>query len=95
MPEVQQAVHEMALRREFQRAIVRKLKTSFSSTNLREVFNAIDLDQNGSLSRDELQDLLTHLDESVSEDHVKLLIESLDLDSTGHINFEEFTTLFA
>lgn len=95
MPEVQQAVHEMALRREFQRAIVRKLKTSFSSTNLREVFNAIDLDKNGTLNRDELRDLLTHLDESVSEDHVNLLIESLDLDSTGSINFEEFTTLFA
>ncbi len=95
MPELQQAVHEMALRREFQRAIVRKLKTSFSSTNLREVFNAIDLDKNGKLSRDELRDLLTHLDETVSEEHLKLLIESLDLDSTGSINFEEFTTLFA
>lgn len=65
------------------------------ATNLREVFNAIDLDKNGKLSRDELQDLLTHFDERVTEDHVKLLIESLDLDSTGYINFEEFTTLFA
>lgn len=95
MPELKKSLYEMALRREFQRAIVRKLKGSFTTMNLQEVFNAIDLDQSGKLNRDELRDLLTHLDVSISEEELKMLVESLDLDSTGFINFEEFSTLFA
>jgi CRP-like cAMP-binding protein len=95
MPELKRALHELALRREFQRAIVRKLKTSFSASDLRQVFDQIDLDHSGLLSRDELRDLLTYLDVSISEEELKMLIDTLDLDSTGFINFEEFTTLFA
>lgn len=95
MPELKNALHELALRREFQRAIVRKLKKSFSKMDLREVFNAIDLDQSGKLNRDELRDVLTHLDVSISEEDLKLLVDTLDLDNTGFINFEEFTTLFS
>ena len=94
-PELEKAVHEMALRREFQRAIVRKLKGSFDVLDLRDMFNAIDLDHNGRLNRDGLRDLLTHLDFSISESELRMLFDSLDLDGTGGVNFEEFSTLFA
>lgn len=95
MPELKSSLHELALRREFQRAIVRKLKTSFSTLDLRQVFDEIDLDKTGLLNRDELRDLLTHLDVAISEEELKMLVDTLDLDSTGFINFQEFSTLFA
>lgn len=95
MPDLEPALHEMALRREFQRAIVRKLKSSFKTMDLGEIFDAIDLDHSGRFNRDELRDLLTHLDFSISESELTILFNSMDLDGTGFINFEEFSTMFS
>eukprot|EP00934_Nitzschia_sp_Nitz4_P004149 Nitzschia sp. Nitz4//scaffold135_size62275//2907//5329//NITZ4_006343-RA/size62275-augustus-gene-0.7-mRNA-1//-1//CDS//3329535542//4139//frame0 len=94
IPEIKKSLYELALRREFQRAIVRKLNTSFASMSLRDVFDSIDTDKSGKINTDEIRSLLAHLKVSISESELKEMLETLDLDKTGVINFDEFTTLF-
>lgn len=95
IPELRRSLVELALRREFQRAIVRKLNSSFSTMNLRDIFDSIDMDKSGKLNCEEIRCLLQHLKVTVSDDELKMMLETLDLDKTGVVNFEEFTTLFA
>mmetsp|Transcript_44484 Transcript_44484/g.107160 ORF Transcript_44484/g.107160 Transcript_44484/m.107160 type:complete len:815 (+) Transcript_44484:164-2608(+) len=97
-PGIKESLMELALRREFRRAIVLKFNKSFprDQKGLRKVFDAIDLDQTGLLRKEELKDLLmTHLDDlALSEDDVEALLSTLDLQRNGVVDFHEFCSIF-
>jgi len=97
-PGVKESLTELALRREFRRAIVLKFNKSFprDKKGLRKCFDAIDLDQTGHLKKSEIKELLlTHLgDLEVSEEDVDALLNTMDLQQNGVVDFDEFCGIF-
>jgi len=97
-PGVKESLNELALRREFRRAVVLKFNQSFplDKKGLRKVFDAIDLDQTGLLKKEEVKELLlNHLDDlAFSEGDVEALLSTLDLQKNGVVDFDEFCSIF-
>jgi CRP-like cAMP-binding protein len=97
-PGIRESLMDLALRREFRRAVVEKLDRSFpfDRRGLRKAFNAIDLDKTGQLNLNEVRDLLlNHLaDSSITEEEVEALLATLDLQQNGVVDFDEFCSIF-
>ena len=92
---IKASLREVCFRREFQKALVKKTKKEFPSVDdLREVFDAADIDRSGCLSIEEGADLLKSFDPSLTDEEVKEVLASLDLDSSGKISFNEFKIIF-
>uniref|UniRef100_A0A7S4V4H4 Calmodulin n=1 Tax=Ditylum brightwellii TaxID=49249 RepID=A0A7S4V4H4_9STRA len=64
---------------------------SLSDTNLKSIFQTMDIDGNGSLDGFELRTLLRHL--GVSENDVSLMVASIDTDKSGDVDFTEFKSI--
>ena len=89
------SLRELCLRREFQKALVKKTGKEFPSIHdLRGVFDAADADSSGLLSADEVSQLLRSFDPSLSEEEMDEVVQSLDLDESGLISFDEFSLIF-
>lgn len=89
------SLREVCLRREFQKALVKKTKKEFPSVNdLRQVFDSSDSDGSDSLDFKEVQSLLRSFDQSLSDDEIREVLSSLDLKSDGKIGFDEFRVIF-
>ncbi|KAL3926541.1 MAG: hypothetical protein SGBAC_013433, partial [Bacillariaceae sp.] len=97
-PGVKESLTELALRREFRRAIVLKFNQNFprDKKGLRKVFDAIDLGKSGQLMKEEVKELLlTHLDDlALSEEDVEALLSTMDLQKNGVVDFDEFCSIF-
>lgn len=92
---IKAAMTEVCYRREFQKALVTKTQKEFPDMkDLREVFDAADLDKSGVLKIDEVTVLLKSFDPSMTEEEIKEVVTSLDLDESGHISFNEFKIIF-
>ncbi|XP_047332422.1 probable calcium-binding protein CML25 [Impatiens glandulifera] len=61
--------------------------------NLREAFSVFDIDKNGSISADELQNVLKSLGEECSISECRKMISGVDCDGDGMIDFEEFKVM--
>jgi CRP-like cAMP-binding protein len=94
-PELKQSLREMALRREFRRAMVLKTRKAFPDVHeLKAVFDEVDLNGSGDICVYELKEVLRHLEKSLSDDEILELIRSMDLNNSGSINFSEFQSIF-
>jgi serine/threonine protein kinase len=94
-PSVKSSLREVCLRREFQKALVKKTNKEFPSVkDLRKVFDASDLTGSGSLDFEEVQSLLHSFDKSLSDDEIREVLSSLDLLKDGKIGFDEFRVIF-
>ena len=62
---------------------------------LRSVFDDIDADNSGHLSKRELRQCFRHLDLRVSDDEIDTVMHQMDIDTNGKISFEEFATVMA
>jgi len=92
---IKESLREICLRREVQKALVKKTKKSFPSLeDLQEVFDAADVSGNGELTLDELTTLLHFLDSNLEEEYIQEIINSLDLDENGSVSFVEFKQIF-
>jgi Ca2+-binding EF-hand superfamily protein len=56
----------------------------------KQIFNIFDDDHQGSLTHEELGDLLRMADPKISKEEVKSIINELDADGGGDVDFEEF-----
>ncbi len=66
---------------------------SLSDTQINELkarFDALDSNQDGTLSREELRGLFDGLSEGVSEAQLDQLLQSVDLNGDGKVDFNEF-----
>lgn len=60
---------------------------------LREAFKHLDIDDSGSISRDELKEIMqgfSRAGEAIDDDDIDALIAEADLDGDGSIGFDEF-----
>uniref|UniRef100_A0A1I8H0H6 Calmodulin n=1 Tax=Macrostomum lignano TaxID=282301 RepID=A0A1I8H0H6_9PLAT len=60
---------------------------------LREAFLLFDRDGGGTISANELGDVMRSLGQNPSEDEVQRLIRQVDVDGNGELDFAEFTIL--
>lgn len=57
---------------------------------LRQAFNVFDRDQSGSISTEELKNVMSSLGEKLSDKEVDAMIREADTDGDGEISFQEF-----
>lgn len=95
-PVVKESLHDVAKRREFQKAIVFKTKRAFPTEprDLRAAFNAADEDSSGFLSLENVRSMLKRMDPSMTETEVQSILKALDLDESGRVSFEAFRRIF-
>lgn len=60
----------------------------------REVFNTIDADKNGHISKDELLNFMGLINENVSLPDIDCIFERYDLNNDAKINFAEFLKMY-
>lgn len=94
-PVLHSALHEIALRQEFRRAVVLRRKKSFPNREqLREAFDELDVDQSGALDESEIKSLMTSLGAAFSDQEIAALVKTMDLNDSGEVNFGEFESVF-
>jgi len=57
---------------------------------LREAFKVFDLNNDGKISADELQLVLSKYGENVTKEDIELIMSTVDLDGNGTIDYDEF-----
>ncbi|CAI9785484.1 unnamed protein product [Fraxinus pennsylvanica] len=61
--------------------------------NLKKAFSVFDIDKNGSISAEELQNVLKNLGEECTLSECKKMISGVDADGNGTISFDEFKVM--
>ncbi|KAL3644726.1 putative calcium-binding protein cml25 [Castilleja foliolosa] len=61
--------------------------------NLKDAFQVFDIDNNGAISAEELQNVLRSLGEECTMAECKKMISGVDTDGNGTINFDEFKVM--
>ncbi|KAL3824246.1 hypothetical protein ACJIZ3_020275 [Penstemon smallii] len=61
--------------------------------NLKDAFQVFDIDKNGSISAEELQDVLNSLGEECTLAECRKMISGVDSDGNGAISFDEFKVM--
>eukprot|EP00730_Choanoeca_flexa_P006514 TRINITY_DN12165_c0_g2_i1.p1 TRINITY_DN12165_c0_g2~~TRINITY_DN12165_c0_g2_i1.p1 ORF type:complete len:149 (+),score=35.39 TRINITY_DN12165_c0_g2_i1:121-567(+) len=69
-----------------------QIKTTTKAEDLKIAFQAFDGDRSGSISRDELRDVLRKLEGRPSDEEIQALIDAADVDGDGQVRA---CTLFA
>ena len=95
-PSVREGLREVALRREFKKALVFSTKKPFPQKveELKEAFIVIDDDNSGEIDLSEIDVLLRKMDSTFTDDDIEQILNSLDLDGGGNIDWEEFKRIF-
>ena len=57
---------------------------------LREAFKVFDKDGNGTISKDELKQLMSNLGQNLSNEELDAMMGEVDTDGNGQIDFDEF-----
>ena len=59
------------------------------------LFNAVDVDGNGTLDREEIRRLIKNvIDMDVTKSVIDLAFSEMDTDGSGDVDYEEFVTFF-
>ncbi|GBG62061.1 hypothetical protein CBR_g28538 [Chara braunii] len=69
--------------------------TEAQITDLKVAFELFDKDKDGTISTEELAEVMKKLGTTVSEEEVKMLIADVDADHSGKIEFDEFLDVMA
>ena len=62
---------------------------------LQEIFNLVDKDGGGSISREELREVMETLGIKATQEEVDKMIEEIDQDSNGEVECEEFVAVMS
>ena len=54
----------------------------------REIFNLVDLDKGGTISKDELKQLMNTLGLKPSQEELNAMVDEIDADGNGEIDFD-------
>eukprot|EP00657_Telonema_sp_P-1_P008038 TRINITY_DN28552_c0_g1_i1.p1 TRINITY_DN28552_c0_g1~~TRINITY_DN28552_c0_g1_i1.p1 ORF type:complete len:202 (-),score=85.57 TRINITY_DN28552_c0_g1_i1:66-671(-) len=78
---------------EFVNAISAKMVDPEGEDHIRAAFQMFDTDDSGTLSHDELHQVLLHLGESMTPDHIDKLIDIADVNKDGEVDCREFMAM--
>merc|ERR1711957_1099525 len=91
---MKRTLKEIALRRDFQKAVVKKLGKDFSSgrEELREAFDAVDIDRSGAITPKDVKELLRLLYPKLKDDDPLFsdAFQALNIDGSNAIKWEAF-----
>jgi len=95
-PSMKESVRDKCLRREFQKALCLRTKTTLprDEVTLKSVFDGVNMDGTGSISLDNVRSMLRDFDPTYSEKELSEILNSLALDDSGGITWAEFRHLF-
>lgn len=95
-PSLKESVRDMAMRREFMKAVCVKTKKAFPKNmkDLRAAFDAADVNNSGKLELMNLRKIIKTLDSNYSEKDIRDILDSLDLNKSGDITWKEFVRIF-
>jgi CRP-like cAMP-binding protein len=95
-PYVRESLREMALRRQFQKALVYATNKSFPTKveELRRAFQAADYNHSGRIDLSDVAVMLRKMDPSFTDKDIAEILNSLDLDDDGAVEWEEFKRVF-
>ncbi len=86
-PEAEDSLRDLSRRREFKKGLV---KANRGKGSLKELFDNVDTDGDGTLSISEVKAIIMKFDRNFPEEEIMALIESMDLDGSGKISWKEF-----
>ncbi|OQR83848.1 calmodulin-like protein [Achlya hypogyna] len=69
--------------------------TETEIAEFREIFNLVDRDRGGSITKVELGELMDTLGINTSPEEIDLMINEIDQDSNGEIDFDEFVAVMS
>ena len=95
-PSVREGLHETALRRQFQKALVFATKKPFPTKeqDLKEAFSSVDYNHSGQIDLSDVALMLKNMDNSFTNKDIAQILNSLDLDDNGSISWDEFKRIF-
>merc|ERR1740139_1989881 len=97
-PDMKQSFREVCFR-DVQKAIVKKLGRDFGNSDdeLRQAFDAADLDQSGDINLNDIKGLMKSVYPSLSDDDPLFaeVLQSLDIDNNNSVEWKEFKKIFA
>ena len=95
-PDLQHSLRTICLRRDFKKAVVKRLNKEFPYLNPREAFNSVktDMSHPDYLSRDEIANLVRDFSPSYTDKEVDELVKMLDLTHSNTVSFDEFKQVF-
>jgi len=64
-------------------------------SEFREIFNLVDKDGSGSITKLELSELMETLGINASSEEIDMMISEIDQDGSNDINFDEFVTVMS
>jgi CRP-like cAMP-binding protein len=93
-PSVRMALKELHIRREFKKAVVRRLQKEFPYHNPQEAFLAANPKNEAFLDFESVTNLMRDLNPDYTTDEIKEILKALDLNNSGKVDFEEFKKIF-
>ncbi|KAG7361395.1 serine/threonine protein kinase [Nitzschia inconspicua] len=95
-PYILESLREMALRRQFQKAMVFATNKSFPTKveELRHAFQAADYNGSGKIDLSDVAVMLRKMDPTFTDKDIAEILNSLDLDDDGAVKWEEFKRVF-
>ena len=93
-PSVRMALKELHIRREFKKAVVRRLQKEFPYHDPHEAFLAANPKNEEFLDFDSVSKLMRDLNPDYTPDEIKEILQALDLNNTGKVDFDEFKKIF-
>ena len=69
--------------------------TDSELAEFREIFNLVDRDGGGTITKEELGELMDTLGIDATPEEIDLMINEIDQDSNGEIDFEEFVAVMS
>ena len=79
---------------EFKAALAKRYFRRHSKEEIQAAFKRFDYDNNGYLSIDEVQSVMSNMGRQMSRNEIKSMIQTLDSDRDGKISLDEFVKLF-
>mmetsp|Transcript_29188 Transcript_29188/g.61062 ORF Transcript_29188/g.61062 Transcript_29188/m.61062 type:complete len:656 (-) Transcript_29188:173-2140(-) len=96
-PEMARSLRDMCRKRLLKKAVKQhslSLQRGLTNEDIVAAFHNADVDNNGSLSLEELRRLMHRMDPNFPMEEIRALLKYVDVDNDGQINLKEFKRLF-
>jgi len=94
-PDMKASLTDLGLRRDFKKAVVKRIKKEFPYQNPREAFDAVKTDKScEDLTSQEVRNLMKELNPKYSDEEIRQVLDAIKLTESNRMSFEEFQKVF-